>query len=154
VVDFAHDEEAEVSELLVAKVIEDARNLLKIIKEQKSRLTIYVASDTASEFFFELAKTEKGGAGSRGEVIKKYAPSGIKPDRVIKLQYELGQELVGRLAKLGKFDGAKVLKSAAPFLSTEVGIEVRVFKAGGAKVEDPANKAKDALPFKPSFYLE
>ena len=42
VVDFPLDEEAEVSELLVPKVIEDARNLLKIIKERKTRLTIYV----------------------------------------------------------------------------------------------------------------
>ena len=61
VVDFPLDEAAEVSELLVAKVIEDARNLLKIIKEQKKRLTIYVASDVASEYFLELAKSEKGG---------------------------------------------------------------------------------------------
>ncbi len=151
VVDYPRDEEAEVSELLVAKVIEDARNLLKIIKERKTRLTVYVASDTASEFFLALATTEKG---ERGEVIKKYAPSGIKPDRVIKLQYELGQELVVRLASLGKFDEFEVLRNAARFLSSEAGIEVRVFKAGGTKVEDPANKAKDALPFKPSFYLE
>jgi leucyl-tRNA synthetase len=152
--DFPLDEEAEVSELLVAKVIEDARNLLKIIKERKTRLTIYAASDTAYGFFLALADTEKGGAGNRGEVIRKYASSGIKPDRVIKLQYELGQELVRRLTLLGDFDEFEVLKNGAPFLSNEIGIEVRVFKAGGAKVEDPANKAKDALPFKPSFYLE
>jgi len=154
VVDFPHDEEAEVSELLVAKVIEDARNLLKIIKEKKTRLTIYVASDTAYGFFLGLADTEKGGAGKRGDVIRKYASSGIKPERVIKLQYELGQDLVQRLVLLGEFAEFDVLKDAAPFLASEIGIEVRVFKSGGAKVEDPANKAKDALPFKPSFYLE
>jgi leucyl-tRNA synthetase len=154
VVDYPLDEEAEVSELLVAKVIEDARNLLKIIKERKTRLTIYVASDTAYGFFLALADTDKGGAGNRGEVIRKYAASGIKPDRVIKLHYELGQELVRRLVLLGEFDEFEVLKNAAPFLSNEIGIEVRVFKAGGVKVEDPASKAKDALPFKPSFYLE
>jgi len=154
VVDFPLDEEAEVSELLVAKVIEDARNLLKIIKEQKTRLTIYVSSDTAYGFFLALADTEKGGSVNRGEVIRKYASSGIKPERVIKLHYELGQELVRRLTLLGKFDEFEVLKNGAPFLSNEIGIEVRVFKAGERKIEDPANKAKDALPFKPSFYLE
>jgi leucyl-tRNA synthetase len=154
VVDFPLDEEAEVSELLVAKVIEDARNLLKIIKEKKNRLTIYVSSDTAYQYFLELANSEKGGAGNRGEVIRKYASSGIKPERVIKLHYELGQELVARLTALARFDEFAVLSGGAPFLSNEIGIEVRVFKAGGKKVEDPANKAKDALPFKPSFYLE
>ena len=103
VVDFPLDEEAEVSELLVAKVIEDARNLLKIIKEQKTRLTIYVASDTAYGFFLALADSEKGGAANRGEVIRKYASSGIKPERVIKLHYELGQELVRRLTSPREF---------------------------------------------------
>ncbi len=153
-VDFPLDEEAEVSELLVAKVIEDARNLLKIIKERKSRLTIYVSSDVASEYFLELAKSEKLGAGGRGEVIRKYASSGIKPERVIKLQHELGEGLVARLSSLKAFDEFGVLGDAVAFLSKEVGIETRVFKAGEKKVEDPANKAKDALPFKPSFYLQ
>jgi leucyl-tRNA synthetase len=153
-VDFHLDEIAEVSELLVGKVIDDARNLLRIIKEQKKRLTIYVASDVATRYFLELAKSEKSKAANRGDVIRKYASSGIKPERVIKLQYELGEGLVGRLASLEQFDEFAVLNGSAAFLSKEVGLEVRVFKAGDKKVEDPANKAKDALPFKPSFYLE
>ncbi len=152
-VDFPHDEEAELSEILVAKVIEDARNLLHIIKEKKSRLTIYVASDKATDYFTELVKADKSGA-ARGEVIKRYANSGIKPERVIKLQHELGEELVARLMKLGELDEFAVLNQAAPFLSQEVGIEVRVFKAGEKKTDDPANKADGALPFKPTFYLE
>jgi len=151
--DFPHDEEAEVSELLMAKVIEDGRNLLKIIKEKKSRLTIYVSSDTASAYFMELARSDKGGA-NRGDVIRKYASSGIKPDRVIKLQHELGGELVARLGALERLDEFGVLRDHAGLLSEELGIEVRVFKAGDKKIEDPANKAKDALPFKPSFLLE
>ncbi|MDA4117432.1 MAG: leucine--tRNA ligase [Thaumarchaeota archaeon] len=153
-VDFPQDEAAEVSELLVAKVIDDARNLLKIIKEQKKRLTIYVSSDVAAQYFLELAKSEKGQASNRGDVIRKYASSGIKPERVIKLKHELGDELVGRLASLESFDELAVLSGCAGFLSKEIGLEVRVFKAGDIKAEDPANKAKDALPFKPSFYLE
>jgi leucyl-tRNA synthetase len=153
-VDFPLDEGAEVSELLVAKVIEDARNLLKIIKEQKKRLTIYVSSDLATQYFLELAKVERSKAADRGDVIRKYASSGIKPEKVIKLQHELGGELVGRLSSLEKFDEVAALSSCAAFLSKEIGIEVRVFKAGDKKAEDPANKAKDALPFKPSFYLE
>ncbi len=152
-VDFPRDEAAEVSELLVAKVIEDARNLLKIIREQKKRLTIYVSSDVATRYFLELAKSEKDKTANRGDVIRKYASSGIKPERIIKLKHELGDELVGRLSSLEKFDEFGVLSDSAGFLSKEIGLEVRVFKAG-EKIEDPANKAKDALPFKPSFYLE
>jgi leucyl-tRNA synthetase len=153
-VDFPHDEAAEVSELLVAKVIEDARNLLRIIKEQKKRLTIYVASDLATDFFLELVKSDKKGA-ARGDVIRKFGSSGIKPENVIKLQHELGEDLVSRLVGLGDdFDEFAVLNEAATFFSKELGIEVRVFKAGEKRTEDPGGRAKGALPFKPSFYLE
>ena len=152
-VDFPHDESAELSELLVAKVIEDGRNLLHIIKEQKKRLTIYVASDLATDFFLEVAKADKKGT-ARGEVMRKYGSSGIKPEGIMKLQHELGEELVARLAALGDLDEFAVLNEAASFLSKELGIEVRVFKAGEKRTEDPANKSKGALPFKPSFYLE
>jgi leucyl-tRNA synthetase len=161
VVDFPLDEEAEVSELLVTKVIEDARNLLKIIKEKKSCLTIYVSSKVASDYFLELSRTENSrtgggtsGSGGRGDVIRKYASSGIKPERVIKLQHELGSDLVKRLVALGGLDELSVLSEGAPFLSKEIGVEIRVFRTGEASIDDPANKAKDALPFKPAFYLE
>jgi leucyl-tRNA synthetase len=154
VVDFPLDEEAEISELLVTKVIEDARNLLKIIKEKKSRLTIYVPSKVASDYFLELSSIDNQKASSRGDVIRKYASSGIKPERVIKLQHELGSDLVKRLVALEGIDELSVLSDGAPFLSKEIGLEIRVFRAGDKSIDDPANKAKDALPFKPSFYLE
>ena len=153
VVDFQSDDTAEISELLVTKVIEDARNLLKIIKEKKSTLTIYVSSDGAKSFFLEMASAEREKA-DRGTVIRKFASSGIKPERVIRLLHELGEELTGRLLSSKGYDEFKVLDSAARFVSDEVGIRVQVFKAGTKEAKDPANKAKDALPFKPSFYLE
>jgi leucyl-tRNA synthetase len=151
--DFPKDEEAEVSELLVIKVIEDARNLLKIIKEQKKTLTLYVASDRAREYFIGLARASREGK-DRGEVIKKYSATGIKPERIIKLQHELGDELMERLTSQHKLDEFGVLTEATGFLSSELGIAVQVFKAGTEGIPDRANKAKDALPFKPAFYLE
>ncbi len=151
--EFPEDLGAETAELLVNRVLEDARNLLKIIKESKKKLSLYVSSDEASSYFTELSRVQKEG-GDRGSVIKKYAGTGIKPERVIKLQYELGEELVQRLAGLEDFDEFHILKGAATFISSELGIEVNVFKAGGKDVYDPGKKAGGALPFKPAFYLE
>ena len=152
-VDFPTDENAEVAELLINTVIEDARNLLKIIKDGKKTLNLYVASDAARDYFLDLYRAQKEG-GNRGEVIKKYAGTGIKPERVIKLQHELGDELAARLATVKNFDEFLTLGEAAAFLSGETGITVRVFKAGQKDIYDPAKKANGALPFKPAFYLE
>jgi len=133
--------------------LEDARNLLKIIKEGKKSLTLYVSSDDSREYFLELYRTQKAD-GDRGSVIKKYARTGIKPERVIKLQYELGEALVERLAVLQGLDEFGILSRASGFISSELGLEVRVFKAGEKDIYDPAKKANGALPFKPAFYLE
>lgn len=151
--DFPTDDAAEVSELLITTVIDDARNLLKIIREEKKKLNVYATSDDAKSYFLELYRAQKEG-GNRGEVIKKYARTGIKPERVIKLQYELGEELAARLAAAGGFDEFATLSRASGFLSSELGIEVTVYKAGESGIHDPAKKAAGALPFKPVFYLE
>ncbi len=92
--------------------------------------------------------------GNRGDVIKKHAGTGIRPERVIKLQHELGEELVARISSISEFDEFSVLKGASAFLSDELGIDVRVFKAGEKDTPDPAKKSGGALPFKPAFYLE
>jgi len=101
----------------------------------------------------ELYRAQKEG-GNRGDVIKKYVRTGIKPERVIKLQHEMGEELAARLASVKGFDEFSILSAASAFLSNELGIEVKVYKAGGKDTYDPAKKANGALPFKPAFYLE
>jgi hypothetical protein len=52
------------------------------------------------------------------------------------------------------FDEFSILSAASAFLSSELGIEVKVFKADQKDIYDPAKKANGALPFKPAFYLE
>jgi len=152
-IEFPADAKAELSELLVNTVIEDARNLLKIIKDEKRSLNLYVSSENAREYFLALYAVQKE-KGDRGAVIRKFAGSGIKPERVIKLQYELGEDLVSRLASVGGFDEFEVLNGASAFLSNELGLDVKVFQAGAKDIHDPAKKASGALPFKPAFYLE
>jgi leucyl-tRNA synthetase len=151
--DFKVDSIALLSELLITKVTEDARNLLKIVKEPKSILNIYTSSDEASRFFVEMSKSGRDKA-KRGETIKKFSRLGIKPERAMKLEYELGSDLVKRISDAVDYDEYDVLREATQFLSKEIGVEVKVAKSGQKGVHDPANKAKDALPFKPAFLLE
>jgi leucyl-tRNA synthetase len=151
--DFPVDEGAELGETLVDRVIEDARNVMKVVKDRRVALNVYVSSDAARSYFFELVSARQK-KGNVGVVVKKFAALKTPPDRVFKLAFELGEELVGRLLSQRRFDEYSVLSAAAPFISEELGIEVRVQKAGEKRTRDPASRAKDALPMKPALYLE
>jgi leucyl-tRNA synthetase len=151
--DFPMDEEAELAEAVTNRVIDDARNVLKVVKGPRSRLNVYVCSDAARGFFFELAAAKQK-KENVGQILKKYASLKIQPDRVFKLTFEIGEELLSKLLGHRGFDEYKSLSEASKFMSAELGIEVVVQKGGSKEIKDPANKAKGALPTKPAFFLQ
>jgi leucyl-tRNA synthetase len=150
--DFPLDEEAELAETVIGKVIEDARNVLKVVKGPRSKLNVYVSSDSARSYFMDLvaAKQRKENVGA---VVKKFAALKIGPDRVFKLNFELGEEMVGKYLAHRGFDEYEALSGASEFISRELGVTVSVQKAGAKGTSDPANKGKGALPMKPAFFL-
>jgi leucyl-tRNA synthetase len=151
--DFPLDEETELAETVVSKVIEDARNVLRVVKGSRSKLNLYVSSDQARSYFIDLvaAKQKKENVGS---VVKKFAALKIGPDRVLRLSFELGEEMVGKYLAHRGFDEYEALSDASEFMSGELGVTVKVQKVGGKGTSDPADKGKDALPMKPAFFLE
>ena len=151
--DFPLDEEAELAEAVLGRVIDDARNVLKVVKGPRSMLNVYVCSDSARSYFLELAAAKRKNENV-GAVVKKYAPLKIQPDRVFKLTFDIGEDMLGKLLSQKGFDEYEILSDAAGFMSEELGIKVAVQKAGSKEIHDPANRAKDALPTKPGFYLE
>jgi leucyl-tRNA synthetase len=151
--DFPLDEGAELAEFEVGKVIEDARNILNVVKGPKSKLNIYTASDSARSYFYDLAGAKKKGENV-GQIVRKYASLRIQPDRVFKLTFELGEETLAKALEHRGFDEFKTLSESSAFMSKELGIKVMVQKAGAKDTHDPANRAKDALPTKPAFFLE
>ncbi|MCL4355983.1 MAG: leucine--tRNA ligase [Nitrososphaerota archaeon] len=150
--DFPVDDDAVLAEAVLGRVIEDARNVLKVVKGARSKLNVYVCSDEAKAFFLELTAAKQS-KGNVGQVLKKHASLKIQPDRVFKLAYELGEDLLGKVVAGRGFDEFQSLSEASEFMAKELGIEVVVQKTG-KQIHDPANRAKDALPTKPAFYLE
>ena len=151
--DFPVDEEAVLAEAVLTKVIDDARNVLRVVKGPRSRLNVYVCSDSARGYFLEMvaARRKKENVGA---VVKKYAQLKIPPDKVFRLAFDIGEEMLGRLLAHRGFDEFRALSSSSEFMSAELGMPVAVQKAGSKTVSDPANRAKDALPTKPAFFLE
>ena len=151
--DFPLDDEAELAEAILNGVTDDARKVMKVVKGPKSRLNIYVCSDAARNYFIELATAKQKKEGV-GQIVKKYASLRIQPDRVFKLTFEIGEEMLAKVLAHRGFDEYSTLSGAVEFMSRELGIKVVVQKAGAKGIRDPANKAKAALPTKPALFLE
>jgi leucyl-tRNA synthetase len=151
--DFPLDESAELAEIFVDRVIEDARNVLKVVKGPRTKLNVYTPSRGAREYFVALANT-KGKKEGVGAIVKKYSSLKIGPDRVFKLLYEVGDDLLAKYLSQPRFDEYKTLAEASKFMGDELGIPLVVQKAESPDVKDPGKKAKDALPMKPAFFIE
>ncbi len=151
--DFPLDEGAELAEAVVGRVVEDARSVLKVVKGEHSRLNVYVSSDEAKSYFADLLRAKQRGE-SVGQIVKKYSSLKIGPDRVFKLGFELGEQAVTKYLAQSSFDEFAGLSAASHFMSQELGVTVVVQRAGGKGTADPGNRAKDALPMKPAFYLQ
>jgi leucyl-tRNA synthetase len=151
--DFPVDEGALLAEAVIGKVIEDARNVLRVVKGPRSKLNVYVCSDSARSYFFDMVSARRK-KENVGVVLKKYAQLKIQPDRVFKLTFEIGEEMLNKMLAHRGFDEFTALSDASDFISSELGIKVVVQKAGSKTISDPNNRAKDALPTKPAFYLE
>jgi len=151
--DFPLDEEAELAEAVLGKVIEDARNVLNVVKGPKTKLNVYVCSEMARNYFFELASAKRKNEDV-GQVVKKFASLKIPPEKVFKLGFEIGDDVLTKLLFHRRFDEFGVLSEASDFMSSELGIPVVVQRAGAKETHDPANRAKDSLPTKPAFFLE
>ena len=151
--DFPIDEEAELAEAVVAKVLEDARSLLRVVKGPRAKLNVYVCSEAVRTYFFELASAKQKGEGV-GQVVKRFAGIKAPPDRVFKLIFELGDETMLKLSSNKQFDEYAALSGASRYISSELGVKVEVHRAEASGLYDPGNRAKDALPAKPAFFLE
>ncbi len=151
--DFPLDTEAELAETAVARLTEDARNVLKVVKGSKTRLNVYVASDEASSYFVALLEARKSNGGI-GAVAKRFASVKIDPGRALKVAYELGDGLQGMILAHPRFDEYRALGEAAGFVGKELGLEVVVQKAGAKGTKDPGDRGRGALPLKPALFLE
>ncbi len=151
--DFPLDETAELSETAVKRVLEDSRNVLKVVRGQKSKLNVYVASKGAKQYFLEISTAKEKGE-SVGAIVKKHPELGVTPDKIFKLRYELGDDLVKSLSSNPEFDEFITLSDAAEFMSRELGIAVAVEDSGSPGVIERAGKASEALPLKPALFLE
>jgi leucyl-tRNA synthetase len=146
------DNSAELSEKLILNTREDIENIIKITKVTPSRIYLYCASDWKRKLY-SLAYKEK-----KFDVVMKEA---MKDDRMRANPKET-QRVIEQLIKNVNYLSAsaltlrqekEALESAKKFLSAEINADVFVLSEDEAQ-EAHAKKVKQAMPMKPSIFIE
>ncbi len=154
--------EANFSELLVQRIIEDSNNILKLMPQKPGKLFIYIAPVWSYDFFEKLiegrkaeektSETLRGFFQSHPTVDKKAVSTMLT--RLSKSINELGTEFVDNYQKTKDFNETRVYEDSIIYLGSRLGVEITVEDGKNEPNYDPKKKAVFALPFKPALYFE
>jgi len=146
------DNTAELSEQLILSTREDIENIIRITGVTPSRIYLYCASDWKRKLY-SLAYKEK-----RFDSVMKEA---MKDDRMRvnpKETQRVIEQLIKNVNYLSEFllssrQEKEALESAKRFLSAEINADISVLSEDEAQ-EAHAKKVKQAMPMKPSIFIE
>ncbi|RLF50906.1 MAG: leucine--tRNA ligase, partial [Thermoplasmata archaeon] len=154
-------EKEEVGEYLVSKVVDDVSEILKVTSIKPKKIYIYTTPKWKQEIFkqsIELANKKqfnirdiikqilsKPGMKAIAKEVSQFV--GKLSSEVMKLNDEDKQRYMVDLDEYGYLTDARV------YLENMFSCEVMVFKADDKNKEDPAGKARFAVPLRPAIYI-
>lgn len=152
------DREAILAMEFIKHLIDDIKNVLKVVKVKPKRLVVYVYPRSAYEVL--RIAIEKGERGIR-EIGSKLVEIGIPKDkaftiaqRIVKNVREL-DENTKNLLMTTDIDEYSVLSELRDIVKTATGIDVvDVYRVDDVSAPDYRGKKFSGTPFKPGIYLE
>jgi leucyl-tRNA synthetase len=155
--------EAEISENMIQRLVEDVKKIQKVIQQPTKNLHIYIAPSWT--YFLFLAASDARLTGEKTsvtlqnffqnyeEVDRKQIASALT--KISKELNELGEQFANDLKKSSrKVEEEKVYREATSYLERELGLKLSVHSWDESGKYDPKNRATQALPFKPAIFLE
>jgi leucyl-tRNA synthetase len=158
------DDYAEEAVEFIERVVEDARNILRMAKLKGKKLFFYTSAALKVSTYRMLLNLLAEGIQPR-DAIKKVMDA-LPPTVERRLYFEtvkkaaevilgLSPEARRRQLAITTFDEAQVLKHAAPYIINTLGIrDVEVFQESDPNKYDPQNRARHSLPYRPAIYIE
>lgn len=151
------------SEGLLATLLDDIRNIVKVTKITPKKITVYTAAPWKSLAYRKILARVISGDTNIGSIIRDLIADSetaeIKkdPDFVKKTVNDIlsdPQDAREAKNKSGSIDEANVLGELGPLVRSEYGIGLEVFSETDSNKYDPKNKARTARPYKPAILIE
>ncbi|MBN2518054.1 MAG: leucine--tRNA ligase [Candidatus Altiarchaeota archaeon] len=134
------NDKAEAAEKILQNLIEDVAKIVDVTKKKPKECYLYVAPSWKFELYEKIAAGAQIGDVMKDEKFRKY---GKEVPNIFKKSKET-EFLKGWSQK----DEEEILKDAQKFLEKELGCGVKINDS-----DDPANRARFAMPMKPAIYL-
>ncbi len=146
-----YDDVAELIEDSIVSFIDDVKNVLNVIKEKPTKITIVIAD----QWKRELARLVEENKSLR-ETIRilrdKYGLRG-KEKEIVAAYNMLKKNKIPGSWRIGLEEEMKGYMEAASYIARKTGLEVEILSEQEARANS-VPKADKALPLRPAFYIE
>ncbi len=146
----------EVEERQVERLTEDIRDIASVTDTDPEVIRVYVSADWKREVFDTVADVGPNVGQVMGEVMQD-PDLRERGDEVNDLVQELVEVVRGRddetVDAMDEMDEYAVYEEAADFLSREFDAQIELY-VEGEDARDPADRAKNAVPFRPAIHIE
>ena len=141
--------EIEKSEELVENIIKDIAHIKQMVKDEVSKIHIYLAPDWKWDLY-KIA--DEVGKPDIGQIMGRAIGANIYDDKkeIAMVAKKIGKEIT-KTRYIGKLNEEEILSDALDYIKEECGNEVIVHTDDSY---DPQNKAKNAMPYKPALFME
>ncbi len=154
---------AELSEIVVQKLISDAQNIMRLLPTKASKIHLYLAPKW-SYALLGLAIATRNRRTNVGDVLREFFASASEVPRkdaanmlprITKTINELGDDVVKIYMDINEpWDEGEMYLEALGYIKQELGADLTIHRDEEYDKFDPRQKAKFALPLKPALYLE
>ncbi len=155
---------AEESEFVIASLLADLQNIVKVTKINPTKVAVYTSSSWKVRVYREILSKVMEGKTNFGDIMKLLIAN--PETSVVKTDPKLAQRMIddilsaplearNRRLELRDFSEAAAIRDAQTLLSDmNNNAEIVVYSEEDLAKYDPKSKARSARPFKPAVYME
>ena len=155
------DEVSEEAVNFINNVLDDIKNILKVIEIKPKLIVCYTCSEWKKEVYKKVLESALTGKIEIKDLITQFIKDKQKEKdkiayltKIVKDISIMPFELKDKRLKAININEFEILKESIPFYKAEFNAKVEVYNEEDTKKYDPKNKAQLAQPFRPSIYIE
>jgi leucyl-tRNA synthetase len=156
--------DSEELESIIQAVLEDVQNIIKVTGIDPSEIHFYTADGWKWKIYKRALELKNEGKLDVGTLIRNAFKDDENKARVEQVPsfargvvdelQKIPRETLEIRLKLGTVNEVKLLQDAAKFFRKEFNAEIKVGGESDPWIEDPADRAKRARPYRPAIYVE
>jgi leucyl-tRNA synthetase len=156
--------EAEELEQSIKDSLEDIQKIIRVTRIKPSKIRFYTATSWKWKVYLRALELAKAGKLDIGTLIRdafkdeemkaraKEVPAFART--IVEDVIKTPKDVLERRLAMGQINESNLIEDASGFFEKEFECEINVANESDPWIEDPANRAKRAKPYRPAIYVE